>query len=144
MEERGTLPAMDASEIEPRSPAVVLLASILTCGLYQVYWYYRMYEELEALTGSTPTGNTYLLDLLLVVITCTLYGVWVDYKLSMQLVEAMRERGLQPPQDNPTMVVLLDVAAYVTGWLTNLVSTAVHQDLLNRMLAAGHAGPRWG
>ena len=125
--------------IEPRSPAVVLVAGVLTCGLYQVYWYYRMYEELELVTGATPTGNGFWLDFALVVITCGLYGIWVDYRISMQLVEAMRMRGLHPPSDNPTLVVILDVAAYMTGWLTNLLSTAIQQDLLNKLVATSGA-----
>ncbi len=108
--------------------------SVLSCGLYQFYWYYRMYDELERLTGTTPTGNGYLLDLLLVVLTCSLYGVWVDYRISLHLLEALRARGLQPPENNPTLVVLLDVAAYLTGWVTNLISTAIHQELLNRLI----------
>ena len=121
---------------------MVLLAGIVTCGLYQVYWYYRMYEELELLTGATPTGHGFLLDLALVVLTCGLYGVWVDYRISMQLVEAMQARGLAAPSDNPTVVVVMDLAAYVTGWLTNLLSTAVHQDLLNKLVTA--SGPPQG
>jgi hypothetical protein len=126
-------------EFEKRSPASVLLLSIFTCGLYLLYWYYVIYRDLEALTGSTPTGNTYLLDLILVLITCGIWGVYVDYKISLQIMELKKEMGMST-SDIAMPVILLDLFAYMSCWFTNYISSLIHQDELNKILdhASGH------
>jgi len=120
-------------DIEKRDAGVVLILSLFTCGLYLFYWYWKMYEELEVLDGSTPTGNSYILDLLLVFVTCSLWGIWVDYKISMQLNELQQVRGIMSP-DSTMLAVGLDVAAYITGFMCNYITSAVQQDQLNKIV----------
>jgi hypothetical protein len=131
--------------IERRDPGVVLILALFTCGLYLFYWYYKMYEELVELDGKTPTGNSYILDLLLVFVTCSLWGIWVDYKISMQLNELQDARGIRSP-DTTMLAVGLDVAAYITGFLCNYITSAVQQDQLNKIVqtppSPDLAGPR--
>ncbi|MCC7539964.1 MAG: DUF4234 domain-containing protein [Deltaproteobacteria bacterium] len=117
--------------IERRDAGLVILYCVLTCGFYLIYWYAKMYAELEQVGGRTPTGHSYWVDLLLVVVTCTFYGIWVDYKMSQQFNELNAQAGL-PTQDTTSMVVMLDIAAWVFGGMTNLVSSAIHQDQLNK------------
>jgi hypothetical protein len=122
--------------IEQRSPALVLVLSIFTCGLYLLYWYAKMYEELELLTGEPPTHTGYWLDLLFVIVTCGLYGVWVDYKLSERMRDYEASLGTPHPRDTTTLAVVLDVTAYITGFVTNFVSSAIHQDQFNKLLTS--------
>ena len=125
--------------IERRDAGLVLLLGVVSCGLYFFYWYYKMYEELSELSGTTPTGNSYGLDLLLTIVTCTLYGIWVDYKISLQLSEIASARGVKT-QDTSQVVMLLDLAAFVTGFMTNYISSSVHQDQLNKLVRELGAG----
>ena len=71
--------------IKRRDGGVLLVLSVLTCGLYLFYWYHEIYRELEELSGETPTGNSYWIDLLLHFVTCSLFGIFVDYKISQQI-----------------------------------------------------------
>lgn len=119
--------------IERRDAGMVVLFSVLTCGFYLIYWYAKMYAELEQVGGRTPTGRAYWVDLLLVILTCTLYGIWVDWKISEQFNELNAHVGL-PPQDTTQLVLMLDVAAWVFGGMTNIVSSAIHQDQLNKLV----------
>jgi len=122
--------------IERRDAGIVLVLGIFTCGFYYIYWYMKMYEELSQLSASarTPTGHSFWLDFLFVIVTCTLYGVYVDYLISEQLKEIARERGVTT-NDTSTTVVLLDLAAWVTGFLTNYLSSSIQQDQLNKLVA---------
>ncbi|MCR9140654.1 MAG: DUF4234 domain-containing protein [bacterium] len=122
-----------------QAPAMVFVLGIVTCGLYIFYWYYSRYRQLEEMAGTTPTGNTFMLDLLLILATCTLWHVYVDYRISMMLNDLQRKYGL-PENDTTTLTVVLDVAGYVTGYLTGLVSTAIHQDQINDLHRARPAG----
>ncbi len=124
----------DSNAVEARDPGIVIVLSLFTCGFYLLYWYYRMYEEMTWLTGRTPTGSSYGLDLLLTIVSCGLYGVWVDYQLSVQLNEEQTRRGVQGASDTVTASIVLDVAAYVTGFFTNYVTSAIHQQQLNKIM----------
>lgn len=121
--------------MEKRSPAAVLILSIVTCGIYLFFWYYAVYRELTILDGRTPTGNTYSLDLLLALITCGVWGIYVDYKISEQLGAVQTKLGMKTT-DNTMAVVLLDVASYVTIFFTYFVTSAIQQDELNRIADA--------
>ncbi|MCO4762675.1 MAG: DUF4234 domain-containing protein [Myxococcales bacterium] len=120
--------------IAPRNAAVVLVLGVVTCGLYQMVWYHHIYRETQALAGQTPTGQGYWLDLLLTVITCGIYGIFVDYQLNEQLNGLLEAQGQTTGKNDGTAVILLDVSAYVTGGMANLVTTAIAQEQLNRVL----------
>ncbi len=121
--------------MQKRTPASVLILSIVTCGLYLIFWYYTVYRELTFLDGRTPTGNAYSLDLLLSIITCGVWGIYVDYKISEQLSAVQTRMGMKTT-DNTMAVVLLDVASYVTIFFTYFVTSAIQQDELNRIADA--------
>ncbi len=122
-----------------QSPVLVFVLGLVTCGIYVLYWYYSRYQTFKAMTGRTPTGNSFALDFLLILVTCSIWHVYMDYRISMQLNDLQKEVGL-PENDTTTLTVLLDVAGYLTGYVTGLVSTAIHQDQLNKVLLATPPG----
>ena len=124
---------MTAPIIHRREPALVLVLSIITLGFYLPFWYHGVYEDLEALNGRTPTGHSYWLDFLFVIVTFGIYGIWVDYQISLQIAEFEERSGFEPVQDTSIIAVILDVAAYATAFFTNFVTSAIQQDQLNRI-----------
>jgi hypothetical protein len=138
---------MTARPIERREPALVLVFSIITFGLYLPFWYHGIYEDLKTLDGRTPTGHGFWLDFLFVIVTFAIYGIWVDYQISLQIADIEDKQGLGPAQDTSMIAVILDVASYVTAFFTNFVTSAIQQDQLNRLVdklesrLAGQASP---
>ncbi|MEZ4255750.1 MAG: DUF4234 domain-containing protein [Polyangiales bacterium] len=125
---------MNLDRIPRRSPEIVLLLSFLTCGLYLIYWYSQVYSEIEEVTGQPVTSTGFFLDLLFVILTCTLYGVWVDYRIAVQLNDHMRKIGLPGTNDPGTIIVILDLATLLTGGATNLITSAIQQKQLNQIV----------
>lgn len=119
--------------IHRREPALVLVLSIVTFLFYLPFWYHGMYEDLRRLDEKTPTGHGFWLDFLFVLVTFGVYGIWVDYRISQQIAEIEERNGLGPVQDTSIITVILDVAGYATGFVTNVVTSAIHQDQLNRL-----------
>lgn len=125
---------MTAPLIERREPALVLVFSILSFGLYLPFWYHGIYRDLETLDGRTPTGHGFWLDFLFVILTFAIYGIWVDYRISLQIADIEERHGFGPAQDTSVIAVILDVASYVTAFFTNFVTSAIQQDQLNRLV----------
>lgn len=125
---------MTAPSIHRREPALVLVLSVVTFGLYLPFWYHGIYEDLKALDGRTPTGHGFWLDFLFVLLTFAIYGIWVDYQISQQIAEFEERNGLGPVQDTTIIAVILDVASYATVFVTNFITSAIQQDQLNRVV----------
>ncbi len=125
---------MTMPRIRRREPALVLVFSIITLGLYLPFWYHGIYQDLETLDGRTPTGHGFWLDFLFVLVTFAIYGIWVDYRISLQIAEIEERHGLGPAQDTSVIAVILDLASYITAFFTNFVTSAIQQDQLNRLV----------
>lgn len=125
---------MTAPIIQRREPAVVLVLSIITFGIYLPFWYHGVYEDLQKLDGRTPTGHGFWLDFLFVLLTFAIYGIWVDYQISRQIAEFEERNGLGPVQDTSMITIILDVASYFTAFVTNFVTSAIQQDQINRVV----------
>ena len=120
--------------IQRREPALVLVLSIITFGIYLPFWYHGIYEDLQTLDGRTPTGHGFWLDFLFVILTVAIYGIWVDYQISQQIAQFEERNGLGPVQDTSIIAIILDVASYFTAFFTNFVTSAIQQDQINRVV----------
>jgi hypothetical protein len=125
---------MTAPIIQRREPALVLVLSIVTFGIYLPFWYHGIYEDLRTLDGRTPTGHGFWLDFLFVILTFAIYGIWVDYQISLQIAQFEERNGLGPVQDTSVITIILDVASYFTAFVTNFVTSAIQQDQINRVV----------
>ena len=110
--------------IENRNIALCIVLSIVTCGIYGLYWLYRIIEDLNtASNDSAPTsGGTVIL---LMLITCNIYGWFWLYKAGQQMNRAKQLRGL--PQDPNASIIYLVLAIFGL----NIVSYAIIQNDLN-------------
>lgn len=66
--------------ITPRSIPVAVILSIVTCGIYGIYWMIKMNDEINQLAGepqATSGGMVFLLSL----VTCNIYGLYWMYKM---------------------------------------------------------------
>ncbi len=125
---------MSQTEQRP-GPVFVIVLSIITCGIYLFFWYYRTYYDLGRVYGRTPTGYGYWLDLLLVIVSFGLWSLYVDYQISVVLNE-MQARAGMPENDTRIPVIVLDAFGIVSGYLTGIISCAIHQDQINKAVAA--------
>ncbi len=112
----------------------MLVLSIVTLGIYLPFWYHGVYEDLKTLDGRTPTGHGFWLDFLFVILTFAIYGIWVDYQISQQIAQFEERNGFGPVQDTSIVAIILDVASYFTAFFTNVVTSAIQQDQLNRVV----------
>ncbi len=118
--------------ITERSGAMVVLLGIITCGIYHFIWLHKTSDELREATSDT--GINPGVDLILVLITCGLWGLFLLYRNVQKVQAAQRARGLQRPDQSQTVMVLA-IATFFVG-VTGLVATYLVQEELNALAKA--------
>lgn len=89
-----------------REPVVVLILSIVTCGIYYFYWIYQISKELG---HYLQNDNCPALDVILSFFTCGIYSIYWFYKTGQQVFVAQDRAGLPIPQDNAVVCLILSL-----------------------------------
>ncbi len=58
-----------------RNVVTVIILSLVTCGIYAIYWTYVTTQELNNREGNNPLTN-YIVAILLSLVTCGIYGIY--------------------------------------------------------------------
>lgn len=113
--------------IKKRSIAMYLLLSIVTCGLFGIYWEYCLVNDTNTATGNTE-GKNGIVVILLNLITCGIFWwIWV-YKAGEGLDELKRKNGGE--SGNRAILYLL-LSIFGLG----IVTVALIQNELNEITA---------
>lgn len=92
---------------EKRDPMMVIVFTILTCGIYGIWWMVTYGNEVKNSLGRQDLNPG--MDLILGLITC---GIWSTiafwYKYPKLIMEMQQRVGL-PPNDMSTMTLLLGI-----------------------------------
>lgn len=111
-----------------RSVGLCVFFSIITCGIYGLYWLVVLTDDSTEVTGhGTTTGG---MALLFSIVTCGIYTIYWNYKMGQKLDEARAERGV--PLGSLSILYLV-LSIFGLG----IVSMALMQSELNRYYVGG-------
>ena len=110
--------------IEKRSIALCIMLSIVTCGIYGLYWVYKLTEDTHAAVGRRTTASGGMV-ILYSIITCSVYLFYWQYKMGESILEAKKQRGLSADQNIPIIYLVLCLFGLA------IVSEALLQSSLN-------------
>lgn len=115
--------------IEKRNIGLAIIFSILTCGIYSIYWFIKLTDEASYLSGdeSLSGGKAFLLT----IVTCGIYFFFWNYKMGKALYQAQEQEGMLP-QDNSILYLVL--AVFQLG----IVSYCIMQSEINNMIEYGY------
>ena len=113
--------------IQPRSIPLAILLTIVTFGIYPLYWIYKLTEEVHAVYGQRTTASGGLV-ILFSFLTCGIYSLYWYYKMGNTLDLAKVERHI--PTDMNTGILYL-IIGFLTG---GLIANCLMQDNLNTLL----------
>ncbi len=63
-----------------RSVLAVVLLSLITCGIYEIYWLYVMTEDMNKADSTKPAVTNAIVALLLGIITCGIYTIYWTFR----------------------------------------------------------------
>lgn len=100
-----------------RNIALCIVFSIITCGIYGIYWFIVMTDDANSIAASsddvTASGG---MAFLLTIVTCGIYRLYWAYKMGEKLDNAKTERGMNSNSGNILYLLLcifgLDIIAY--------------------------------
>ena len=113
--------------IEKRSIAKAVIFSLVTCGIYGLYWFYKLTEESHALLGRRTTASGGM-AILFTLISCGIYGIYWLYKIAETVNEAKQNRGMKIESSAPIIYLLLALFGLA------IIGEALIQDGLNDII----------
>jgi hypothetical protein len=115
---------------ENREPGLVLIFSILSCGLYYFYWLYKASDESQSFLGEPDTAPG--VEVLLSLITCGIYILFWDYKFAKKMIRMQEAVGVRVV-DNTVLYLALDILGL------GIITPLIEQAHLNEVWAAESA-----
>ncbi len=114
---------MNTKFIKERSIYQSVFFSIITCGLYGIYWFFSMTSDIYRLDGRTDDIG---LEFLFTILSCGIYYLWIYYKLANSL-NNLSSKYNRPSTCNPLMFAVLAIAQL------GIVNYCIMQDELNAL-----------
>ena len=105
--------------------ATGIILSLVTCGLYNIYWNYRQFEALNKLLGREE--YKFVPWLLLSIVTCGLYHIYYEYKMGSDLYEWLRGHGREVSANLPLIGLVLSCLGLT------VLADAVYQHEINKI-----------
>jgi len=121
--DEGRPPYEDSDQII--SIALYLILTLLTCGVFNLYWNFRQMQACNDLLDRDEFS--FLTWILLCLVTCGIYHFFYQYKMGAAINEIQERRGLPVTENLP----LLSVIAAVLG--VGIVADCIHQHELNKI-----------
>lgn len=114
--------------MEKRNIGLAIVFTMITCGIYGLYWLYKMTEEVHCLVGrrTTASGGMVILYTLL---SCGIYSFYWMYKMGETMTEAKMMRGMHADQNSALLYIILAIFAL------GIVSEALLQSSINDVIA---------
>lgn len=110
--------------IKERNIAVCIILTIVTCGIYGIYWFICLNND--ANTASNTFGTTGGVAFLLSLVTCGIYGLYWAFKQGEKIDAAKKSRGTD---SSNTGVIYLILFIFGLG----IVAYALMQNELNKL-----------
>lgn len=117
-------PGYSASQfgIAPRSIPLCIIFSLITCGIYGIYWMIKLNDEVNIVSGE-PYATSGGIVFLLTIITCGIYGLYWLYKMGER---CDRIKGMNG--SSGILYLILGLVGF------SIISYCLIQDTLNKTI----------
>ena len=110
--------------IKQRNIGICILLSIVTCGIYGLYWFVVLTDDINQESGETDATSGGM-SLLLTIVTCNIYGWFWAYKMG-EKVDIIKNKNGVPSSNSGILYVLLQVFGL------GIIAYALMQDTANK------------
>lgn len=111
--------------IERRNIAVCIVLTLVTCGIYGIYWIVCLTNDVNTVSGDV-NGTSGGMVVLLTIVTCGIYGVYWAYKQGEKLDFTKNNRGI-PSSNSGVLYLILQIFGF------GIIAYALMQNELNKL-----------
>lgn len=103
------------SRVEQRDVVVAIILSLVTCGIYGIYWFIKITDDCAKASGddSITGGVSFLLN----IITCGIYGIYWSYQMGKRLETAQEKRNLNSTDNSVLYLILSVLRLDIVNWI---------------------------
>ena len=106
-----------AVTIQKRGVALYIILTIVTCGLFGLYWFITLNDDTNKISGH-PEAMGGVLALLLSILTCGIYAFFWNYTMGTRIDEAKAKRGMG---GGNTGMIYLILAIFGLAWVSQIL-----------------------
>ena len=111
--------------IERRNIAVCIVLTLVTCGIYGIYWIVCLTNDVNTVSGDV-NGTSGGMVVLLTIVTCGIYGIDWAYKQGEKLDFTKNNRGI-PSSNSGVLYLILQIFGF------GIIAYALMQNELNKL-----------
>lgn len=111
--------------IERRNIAVRIVLTLVTCGIYGIYWIVCLTNDVNTVSGDV-NGTSGGMVVLLTIVTCGIYGIYWAYKQGEKLDFTKNNRGI-PSSNSGVLYLILQIFGF------GIIAYALMQNELNKL-----------
>lgn len=111
--------------IERRNIAVCIVLTLVTCGIYGIYWIMCLTNDVNTVSGDV-NGTSGGMVVLLTIVTCGIYGIYWAYKQGEKLDFTKNNRGI-PSSNSGVLYLILQIFGF------GIIAYALMQNELNKL-----------
>jgi len=116
--------------MENRSIVTAIILSIVTCGIYSIYWFYTIAKGFNETYAQEKVSTTPGVSVLLMMVTCNIYAIYCYYKWGRASTEISGRYG-RVENDKAIIYLLLSIFGF------SIVVNALIQNDFNNWIAQG-------
>lgn len=94
------------NQVQERNIALAIVFSIITCGIYALYWMIKINDDTIIASGEEGTSGGVVV--LLTIVTCGIYGWYWIYKVG-QRVDIIQNQMGKPASSNAVLYIILQI-----------------------------------
>ena len=92
-----------------RNIALAVIFSILTCGIYGIYWFIVMTDETNMISDEKNASGG--MAFLFTILTCGIYAIYWNFKMGQKLFNAGKKYN-KPIGDNSILYLILSLIGF--------------------------------
>ena len=94
--------------MQKRNIVTCVILSIVTLGIYGLYWIAKINDDIKTLAKDEkmPSGG---MVVLLSIITCGIYSFYWVYQMGQLIYKAQKDRKVEDAKDNSILYLILEV-----------------------------------
>ncbi|MEG0829199.1 MAG: DUF4234 domain-containing protein [Anaerovoracaceae bacterium] len=109
-----------------RNIGLSIVFSVITCGIYSIYWFVVLTDELN-IANEQKDQTSGIICILLSVVTCGIYGIYWAYRIGEKTDLLKANQGIMTDHNSNILYMILQIFGL------NIIVLALCQNEMNKI-----------